>query len=52
MERMNIDTLFSLQGHRLFVWGSYAPVLVGLVAEAWLVLARLKRARVQAGAGQ
>jgi heme exporter protein CcmD len=49
---MNIDTLFNLQGHGAFVWGAYAPVLIALVAEAWLVLARLKRARAQAGAGQ
>jgi heme exporter protein CcmD len=37
--------LFSPEGHARFVWAAYAPALVLLIAEAWLVHARLRRAR-------
>ncbi|WP_374566831.1 heme exporter protein CcmD [Ideonella sp.] len=43
-----LSQLLHLEGHGLFVWGAYAPALVLLVAEAWLVRARLRRARTQA----
>jgi heme exporter protein CcmD len=37
-----------LEGHGVFVWGAWLPCVVVLVAEALLVRARLRRARVAA----
>ncbi|MFO1339832.1 MAG: heme exporter protein CcmD [Burkholderiaceae bacterium] len=42
--------LWRLDGHGIFVWGAYAPCLALLVAEAWLVRARVRRARAEADA--
>jgi heme exporter protein CcmD len=45
-----LSRLLHLDGHGLFVWGAYAPTLTLLVAEALLVRARLRRAKMQAQA--
>ena len=37
--------LLTLDGHGIFVWGAWLPCLALLLAEAWLVRARVARAR-------
>ena len=44
----NLINLLRLDGHGVFVWGAYGPSLVLLLAEAWLVRSRVRRARAEA----
>jgi heme exporter protein D len=41
---------FSMGGHGLYIWGSYAMCALVMAVEAWLVLQRQRRARLAARA--